>query len=56
MAVPDYLQDFVTDFAQQAKTAYSAPLDPKTFMGPQFVAGLDPVTNTSDRNCTTRCR
>ena len=43
MAVPDYLQDFVTDFAQQAKTAYSAELDPKTFMGPQFVAGLDPL-------------
>ena len=43
MAVPDYLQDFVTDFAQQAKTSFSAPLDPKTFMGPQFVAGLDPL-------------
>jgi len=45
MAVPDYLQDFVTDFARQAKTAYSAPLDPKTFMGPQFVQGLDPLQN-----------
>ena len=43
MAVPDYLKDFVTDFAQQAKTTFSAPLDPKTFMGPQFVAGLDPL-------------
>ena len=43
MAVPDYLKDFVTDFAQQAKTSFSAPLDPKTFMGPQFVAGLDPL-------------
>ena len=43
MVVPDYLQDFVTDFARQAKTAYSAPLDPKTFMGPQFVQGLDPL-------------
>ena len=43
MAIPEYLKDFVTDFAQQAKTAFSAPLDPKTFMGPQFVAGLDPL-------------
>ena len=43
MAVPDYLQDFVTDFAQQAKTAYSTPLDPSTFMGRQFVEGLDPL-------------
>ena len=43
MAVPDYLQDFVTDFAQQAKTAYSAPLDPSKFMGRQFVEGLDPL-------------
>ena len=38
-----HLKDFVTDFAQQAKTSYSADLDPKTFMGPQFVAGLDPL-------------
>jgi hypothetical protein len=43
MAVPDYLKDFVTDFAQQAKTAYSTPLDPSTFMGRQFVEGLDPL-------------
>jgi hypothetical protein len=43
MAVPEYLQDFVTDFAQQAKTSFGTPLDPKTFMGPQFVAGLDPL-------------
>jgi hypothetical protein len=43
MAVPDYLQDFVTDFARQAKATYSAPLEPSTFMGPQFVQGLDPL-------------
>jgi hypothetical protein len=43
MAVPDYLKDFVTDFAQQAKTAFSVPLDPSKFTGPQFVAGLDPL-------------
>jgi len=43
MALPDYLKDFATDFAQQAKTSYGAELDPKTFMGPQFVAGLDPL-------------
>tara|TARA_R100000664_G_scaffold4639_1_gene9235 strand:+ start:1495 stop:2385 length:891 start_codon:yes stop_codon:yes gene_type:complete len=43
MAVPDYLQDFTTDFARQAKATYSAALDPKTFMGPQFIAGLDPL-------------
>jgi len=43
MAVPNYLQPFVTDFAQQAKTAFSAPLDPSKFMGRQFVEGLDPL-------------
>ena len=43
MALPEYLKDFATDFAQQAKTTYSAALDPKTFMGPQFVQGLDPL-------------
>jgi len=43
MAVPDYLQDFVTDFARQAKATYSTPLEPSTFMGPQFVQGLDPL-------------
>ena len=32
MALPDYLKDFATDFAQQAKTSYGAELDPKTFM------------------------
>ena len=43
MAAPDYLKDFVTDFAQQAKTSYAVPLDPSTFMGRQFVEGLDPL-------------
>mgnify|MGYP003112098399 FL=1 len=43
MAAPDYLTDFVTDFAQQAKTSYAVPLDPSTFMGRQFVEGLDPL-------------
>ncbi len=43
MALPEYLKDFALDFAQQAKTSYGAALDPKTFMGPQFVAGLDPL-------------
>jgi hypothetical protein len=43
MAAPDYLKDFVTDFAQQAKTSFAVPLDPSTFMGRQFVEGLDPL-------------
>ena len=43
MALPEYLQDFATDFARQAKASYSAELDPATFMGPQFIAGLDPL-------------
>ena len=41
--LPEYLKDFALDFAQQAKTSYGTELDPKTFMGPQFVAGLDPL-------------
>ena len=43
MALPEYLQDFATDFARQAKASYSAELDPAKFMGPQFIAGLDPL-------------
>ena len=41
--LPDYLQDLSKDYATQATAAYKTPLQPSTFMGPQFVAGEDPL-------------
>jgi hypothetical protein len=43
MAVPDYLEDVVKDYATQATAAFQAPLAPETFTGRQFVAGEDPL-------------
>ena len=43
MAIPDYLEDTVKDYADQAKAAYSAPINTGTFTGRQFVAGEDPL-------------
>jgi hypothetical protein len=43
MALPDYLQDTAKDYATQATAAYKTELQPSTFMGPQFVAGEDPL-------------
>ncbi len=43
MAVQDYLEPAVKDFADQAKATYSAPIDTTKFTGRQFVAGEDPL-------------
>ena len=43
MSVQEYLEPAVKDFADQAKATYSAALDPRTFMGQQYVAGEDPL-------------
>jgi hypothetical protein len=43
MAIPDYLENTVKDYADQAKAAYSAPINTGTFTGRQFVAGEDPL-------------
>jgi hypothetical protein len=43
MAIPDYLENTVKDYANQAKAAYSAPINTATFTGSQFVAGEDPL-------------
>ena len=43
MAIPDYLENTVKDYANQAAAAYSAPINTSTFTGSQFVAGEDPL-------------
>ena len=41
--LPDYLSDTAKDYATQSTAAYKTALQPSTFMGPQFVAGEDPL-------------
>jgi len=41
--LPSYLEDTAKDYATQATAAYKTELQPSTFMGPQFVAGEDPL-------------
>lgn len=43
MAIADFLEPAVQDYANQAKAAYSAPINTGTFTGRQFVAGEDPL-------------
>ena len=43
MAIADYLEPAVKDFADQATATYSAPIDTTQFTGRQFVAGEDPL-------------
>ena len=43
MAVQEYLEPAVKDYAEQAKATYSAPIDTSKFTGRQFVAGEDPL-------------
>ena len=41
--LPSFLEDTAKDYATQATAAYKTELQPSTFMGPQFVAGEDPL-------------
>jgi hypothetical protein len=43
MAISDFLEPAVKDYAEQAKATYSAPIDTDKFTGRQFVAGQDPM-------------
>ena len=41
--LPSFLEDTAKDYATQSTAAYKTALQPSTFMGPQFVAGEDPL-------------
>ena len=43
MAIAEFLEPAVKDYADQAKATYSAPIDTTKFTGRQFVAGEDPL-------------
>jgi len=43
MAIADFLEPAIEDYATQAKATYSAPIDTNKFTGRQFVAGQDPM-------------
>ena len=43
MAIADFLEPAVKDYATQATATYSAPINTGTFTGRQFVAGEDPL-------------
>jgi len=43
MAISEFLEPAVKDYAEQAKATYSAPIDTSKFTGRQFVAGEDPL-------------
>ncbi len=43
MAIAEFLEPAVEDYAKQAKATYSAPINTATFTGSQFVAGEDPL-------------
>ena len=43
MAIQDFIEPAVKDYATQATATYSAPIDTSKFTGRQFVAGQDPM-------------
>jgi len=43
MAIGEFLEPAIKDYAEQAKATYSAPINTDTFTGRQFVAGQDPM-------------
>ena len=43
MAIADFLEPAVKDYAEQAKATYTAPIDTSKFTGRGFVAGEDPL-------------
>ena len=53
MAISEFLDPAIKDYAEQAKATYSAPINTDTFTGRQFVAGQDPA-QTSAYNLATQ--
>ena len=47
MAIPDFLEPAVKDYAEQAKATYSAPIDTDKFTGRQFVVTGNKVSPLS---------
>ena len=43
MAISEFIEPAIKDYATQATAAYSAPIDTSKFTGRQFVAGMDPL-------------
>ena len=43
MAIADFIEPAIKDFATQATATYSAPINTSAFTGRQFVAGEDPL-------------
>ena len=43
MAISEFIEPAIKDYATQAKATYSAPINTDTFTGRQFVAGQDPL-------------
>ena len=43
MAISEFLEPAIKDYATQAKATYSAPINTDLFTGRQFVAGQDPM-------------
>ena len=43
MAISDFIEPAIKDYATQATATYSAPIDTSQFTGRQFVAGEDPL-------------
>jgi len=43
MAIADFIEPAIKDYAKQATATYSAPIDTSKFTGRQFVAGEDPL-------------
>ena len=43
MAIQDFIEPAIKDYATQATATYSAPIDTTKFTGRQFVAGEDPL-------------
>ena len=47
MAIAEFLEPAIKDYAKQATATYSAPIDTSKFTGAQFVAGEDPLQTSA---------
>ena len=50
MAISDFIEPAIKDYATQATATYSAPINTGTFTGRQFVAGEDPLQTQAISN------